>query len=155
VTLGLTLRTYSDRVRDQIIAAVRRQAEGIAIGYGVPSDRMPIVTVSQSEITPATYNDPALAEQLRGVALKTLGTDRVNPADSVMGSEDVGLFTLDGKIPGVMFRLGAADPDKLAHARETGVPLPGPHSPLFAPVYGPTITTGVTAMTAMALDLLK
>jgi amidohydrolase len=155
VTMGLTLRTYSDKVRDQIIAAIRRMAEGIAIGYGVPSDRMPIVTVSQSEITPATYNDPALAERLRGVAVKALGADRVNPAESVMGSEDVGLFTLDGQIPGVMFRLGAADPEKLAHAKETGVPLPGPHSPLFAPVYGPTITTGVTAVTAMALDLLK
>jgi amidohydrolase len=155
VTMGLTLRTYSDKVRDQIIAAVRRMAEGIAIGYGVPSDRMPIVTVSESEITPATYNDPALAERLRGVAVKTLGADHVNPAESVMGSEDVGLFTLDGKIPGVMFRLGAADPAKLAHAKETGVPLPGPHSPLFAPVYEPTITTGVTALTAMALDLLK
>jgi hippurate hydrolase len=155
VVMGLTLRTYSDKVRDQIIAAVRRTAEGIAIGYGIPSDRMPIITVSQSEITPATYNDPALSERLRGVAVKRLGADHVNPADSVMGSEDVGLFTLDGQIPGMMFRLGAADPDKLAHAKETGVLLPGPHSPLFAPVYGPTITTGVTAMTAMALDLLK
>jgi amidohydrolase len=155
VTMGLTLRTYSDKVRDQIIAAVRRTAEGIAIGYGVPESRMPIVTVSQSEITPATYNDPALAERLRMVAVTALGADHVAPADSVMGSEDVGLFSLDGKIPAVMFRLGAADPAKLAHAKETGVPLPGPHSPLFAPVYGPTITTGVTAMTAMALDLLK
>jgi metal-dependent amidase/aminoacylase/carboxypeptidase family protein len=79
----------------------------------------------------------------------------VLPAEAVMGSEDVGLFTLDGKIPGVMFWLGAVDPEQLAHARESGVPLPGPHSPLFAPVYAPTITTGVTAMTAMALDLLK
>ncbi len=58
VTMGLTLRTYSDKVRDQIIADVRRTAEGIAVGYGVPQDRMPIVTVSQTEITPATYNDP-------------------------------------------------------------------------------------------------
>ena len=72
-----------------------------------------------------------------------------------MGSEDVGLFTLDGKIPGVMFRLGAVDAGKLAQAKKSGVPLPSMHSPLFAPVYAPTITTGVTAMTAMALDLLK
>jgi amidohydrolase len=155
VTMGLTLRTYSDKVRDQIIAAVRRTAEGVAIGYGIPADRMPIVTVSQTEITPATYNDPALAERLRTVAVATLGPDRVAEVESVMGSEDMGLFSLDGKIPAVMFRLGAADPIKLAHARETGVPLPGLHSPLFAPVYAPTITTGVTAMTAMALDLLK
>jgi hippurate hydrolase len=155
VTMGLTLRAYSDKVRDQIIADVRRTAEGIAVGYGVPQDRMPIVTVSQTEITPATYNDAPLAERLRKVAVATLGADHVEDAESLMGSEDVGLFSLDHKIPAVMFFLGAADPDKLAHAKETGVPLPGPHSPLFAPVYGPTITTGVTAMTAMALDLLK
>jgi amidohydrolase len=155
VTMGLTLRTYSDKVRDQIIAAIKRTADGIAVGYGVPEDRMPIVNVSQSEITPVTYNDPALAERLRKSAVAALGAEHVEQADSVMGSEDVGLFTLDGKIPGVMFRLGASDPGKLAHAKETGVPLPGVHSPLFAPVYEPTIATGVTAMTAMALDLLK
>ncbi len=155
VTMGLTLRTYSDKVRDQIIAAVKRTAEGIAIGYGVPPDRMPIVNVSQAEITPVTYNDPALAERLRKIGVAALGAEHVEQAESVMGSEDVGLFTLDGKIPGVMFRLGASDPGKLAHAKEIGVPLPGVHSPLFAPVYAPTISTGVTAMTAIALDLLK
>jgi amidohydrolase len=155
VTMGLTLRTYSEKVRDQIIADVRRTAEGIAVGYGVPQDRMPVVTVSETEITPVESNDPALTERMRKVAIGALEADHVDDADSVMGSEDVGLFSLDGKIPAMMFRLGAADPAKLAHARETGVPLPGPHSPLFAPVYAPTIKTGVTAMTAMALDLLK
>jgi metal-dependent amidase/aminoacylase/carboxypeptidase family protein len=72
-----------------------------------------------------------------------------------MGSEDVGQFRLGNTIPGVMFWLGAADPGKLAAAQESGVPLPGPHSALFAPVPEPTIRTGVTAMTAMAMDLLK
>ena len=84
-----------------------------------------------------------------------MGKDHVEDAKAVMGSEDVGLFTLDGKIPGVMYWLGAADPAKLAESTKTGVPLPGPHSALFAPVYAPAIKTGVTAMTAMALDLLK
>jgi hippurate hydrolase len=54
-----------------------------------------------------------------------------------------------------MFRLGASDPAKLAESLRTGVSLPGPHSPLFAPVYEPTIRTGVTALTDMALDILK
>jgi hippurate hydrolase len=155
VTMGLTLRTYSDKVRDQIIAAVKRTAEGIAVGYGVAADRMPIVTASPTEMTPVTYNDPALAERLRAAAVAALGADHVEVAESVMGSEDVGAFTLGGKIPGVMIRLGAVDPEKLAQSKQTGVPLPGLHSALFAPVYGPTITTGVTAMTAMAMDLLK
>ena len=155
VTMGLTLRTYSDKVRDLIIADVRRTAEGVAVGYGVPQDRMPVVTVSQSEIAPVTANDSGLTERMRKAASSAIGVDHVEGAQSIMGSEDVGLFSLDGRIPAMMFRLGAADPAKLALARETGVPLPGPHSPLFAPVYAPTIKTGVTAMTAMALDLLK
>jgi hippurate hydrolase len=155
VTMGLTLRTYSDKVRDQIIAAVRRTAEGVAVGYGIPADRMPIVTVSETEITPATYNDVPLADRLRAVAVAALGADRVVDADAVMGSEDVGQFALDGKIPAVMYRLGASAPAKLTQSKASGVPLPGLHSALFAPVYAPAITTGVTATTAMALDLLK
>jgi hippurate hydrolase len=55
----------------------------------------------------------------------------------------------------MMYWLGAADAQKLAESRKTGVPLPSPHSALFAPIYAPAITTGVTAMTAMALDLLR
>jgi hippurate hydrolase len=67
----------------------------------------------------------------------------------------VGLFSLDGQIPAVMYWLGASDPGKLEESRKTGVPPPRLHSALFSPVYAPAITTGVTAMTAIALDLLK
>jgi hippurate hydrolase len=153
VTLGLTLRTYSSAVRDQILADVRRTANGLAAAYGIPVDRMPTVTITES--TPATFCDPALAERLRAAATAALGKDHVQDAHAVMGSEDVGLFSLDGKIPAVMYWLGAADADKLAESLKSGVPLPSLHSPLFAPVYEPAIKTGVTAMTAMALDLLK
>jgi amidohydrolase len=153
VTLGLTLRTYSDAVRDQIIADVRRTAQGLAEAYGIPADRMPTVTLGEG--TPATLNDPALAERLRASASTALGKERVLDAHAIMGSEDVGLFTLEGEIPGVMYWLGAANPQKLTESKRTGVSLPSPHSALFAPVYAPAITTGVTAMTAMAMDLLK
>jgi len=153
VTMGLTLRTYSMAVRDQIVAAIKREANGLAAGYGIPETRMP--TVELNESTPATINDAAMAERVRASAVAILGAERVKDASAVMGSEDVGLFTLDAKIPGVMYWLGAADADKLEESRKTGVPLPSPHSALFAPVYAPAITTGVTAMTAMAMDLLK
>ena len=153
VQLGISLRTYSPAVRDAIVADIRRTAKGLAESYGVPEDRMPVVTLGES--TPETYNDPALAERLKASAVVALGKDHVEDAKAVMGSEDVGLFTLDGKIPGVMYWLGAADAGKLAESQKTGVPLPSPHSALFAPVYAPAIETGVTAMTAMALDLLK
>ena len=153
VTMGLSLRAYSQAVQDEVIAAVRRTASGIAEANGIPADRMP--TVAMAESTPATYNDPAMAERLRKVAIGALGNDRVEEAKAIMASEDVGLYTLNGKIPGMMYWLGAADPAKLAESRKAGVSLPGLHSALFAPDYAPAITTGVTAMTTMALDLLK
>jgi hippurate hydrolase len=153
VTMGLTLRTYSLPERDEIVADIRRTANGLAEAYGIPADRMPTVSVIES--TPVTYNDPALAERIRKAAVATLGADRVNEATAVMGSEDVGLFTLDGKIPGVMYWLGAAEPAKLAQSLKTGAPLPSLHSALFAPDYAPAITTGVTAMTGVAMSLLQ
>jgi amidohydrolase len=155
VTMGLTLRAYNDAVRDQIIAAVRKTAEGVAVAYNMPADRMPIVTVSETEITPATINDTALAERLRKVAIATLGADHVEVSEPVMGSEDVGLFSLNGTIPAVMFQLGAVDPAKIAESKASGKQLPGLHSPLFAPMYEPTIRTGVVEMTSMAISLLQ
>jgi amidohydrolase len=153
VELGLTLRTYSAALRDSILADIRRTADGLAQAYGIPADRMPIVKVAEG--TPATLNDSSLADHLRASATAALGPDHVEQAKAVMGSEDVGLFTLDAKIPGVMFWLGVADPGKLAESHKTGISLPSLHSALFAPVYAPAIQTGVTAMTAMSLDLLK
>ena len=153
VTMGLTLRTYSAAVRDQIIADIRRTATGLAQAYGIPASRMP--TVSLGESVPATINDPALAERLRAIAEAAIGKDNVLEAVPVMGSEDVGLFSLDGKIPTVMYWLGAANPAQFAASRASGVPLPSLHSALFAPDYEPAITTGVTAMTSMALNLLQ
>ncbi len=154
VDLGLTLRTFSAAETDRILAGIRRTANGLAEAYGIPADRMPTATVYES--TPVTYNDPALADRIRAAAIAALGQERViTPEKPVMGSEDVGAFSLDGKIPCVMYWLGAADPEKLAESRQTGIPLPSLHSPLFAPDYEPAIPTGVTAMTAVALDILK
>jgi hippurate hydrolase len=153
VTLGMTLRTYSAAVRDQIIADIRRTAWGLAEAYGIPANLLPTVTLGES--TPATVNDSGLNERLRASATAALGKDHVLEAAAVMGSEDVGQFSLDGKIPAVMYWLGAADPAKLAASHASGYPLPSLHSALFAPVYTPAITAGVTAMSAMALDLLK
>jgi amidohydrolase len=153
VTMGLTLRTFSMEQRDAIVADIRRTANGLAESYGIPADRMPTVAVNES--TPVTLNDQGLDDRMRADAIAALGKDRVLDAQAVMGSEDVGLFSLNGQIPAVMYWLGAADPQRLAESRKTGVPLPGPHSALFYPVYAPAITTGVTTMTAIGLDLLN
>lgn len=154
VRMGLTMRAYDEQTRLKMIEGIRRIANGVAVGYGVAPDRMPLIEVSQSEITPATLNDPGFEAQLETAAKQALGPEHVLPAHAIMSSEDFGQFRLENTLPGVMFWVGAADPAKLAAAEKAGTALPGVHSALFAPVPEPTIRTGVTAMTAMAIDLL-
>jgi amidohydrolase len=152
-TLGLTLRSYDKQVMENMIAAVRRTANSVAEAYGVAADRMPTITIPEK--TDPTVSDPELTARMQKVAVDALGKDRVTKVIPVMGAEDVGFLTDGGKIPMLVFRLGVADPGKLAEAQKTGKPLPNIHSALFAPVYGPAIRTGVTALTSMALNLLQ
>jgi amidohydrolase len=155
VKMELTTRCYSEAVRQTIIEGVKRTAKGIAIAAGVPEDRMPIVTVLEHESTPALIDDSALTAKLREVFVAKLGAQNVIEQKPVMGSEDFGIFSMHETIPAVMFRLGAYDPVKVAESARTGVPLPSPHSPFFAPLPEPTLRTGVTAMTDAALALLQ
>jgi len=153
--MELTTRCYSEAVRRTIIDGVERTARGIAIVGGVPEDRMPVVTVLENESTPATINDVALAARLQKIFVAKLGAANVIERKPIMGSEDFGLFSLGQKIPAVMFWLGAYDPAKVAESEKTGVPLPSPHSPFFAPLPEPTLRTGVTVMTDAAVALLQ
>ena len=156
VTLQLTIRTYKEEVRQHVLAAIKRIAEGTALAAGVPADRAPVVRVNETEFTPATYNDPALAERLFGVFNAALGADNVVRMPPIMASEDFGRFALEGhQIPAVIFWVGAVEPAKVAESKRTGTPLPSLHSSLFAPVPEPTIRTAVKAMTVAVLDLMK
>lgn len=156
VHLALTVRAYREEVRQRILASLDRMARGIALADGIPPERAPIVKASGTEYTPATYNDPQLTERLAGVFKKALGAENVVQTPPIMASEDFGRFGLEGhQIPICMFSLGAVDAAKLAESERTGKPLPGLHSSLFAPVPEPTIRTGVKAMTAAVLDLMK
>jgi len=155
VKMELTTRCYSEEVRQTIIDGVKRIAKGVAIAAGVPADRMPIVTVLNDESTPATINDPALSAKLQKIFEAKLGADNVIERKAIMGSEDFGIFSLDHQIPAVIFWLGAYDPAKVAESERTGVALPSPHSPLFAPLPEPALRTGITAMTDAAIALLQ
>src|SRR5271170_130937 len=155
VKMELTTRCYSEEERQRIIEGVKRTAKGVAIAAGVPESRMPIVTVLDDESTPSTINDAALAARLQKIFVAKLGADNVIERKPIMGSEDFGIFSLDHKIPAVIFWLGAYDPAKVAESDRTGVALPSPHSPFFAPSPEPTLRTGVTAMTDAAVALLQ
>ncbi len=154
VMLQLTLRSYTDEVRNQTIAAIKRIARGLAQAAGIPEDRMPIVTI-KDEFTPATYNDPALARRVSTALKEWLGEANVHAVKPVMAGEDFSEYgRTAAKIPICIFWLGAVKPDQWEESRRTGKLLPSLHSSRFAPLPEPTIKTGVTAMTAAVLELI-
>lgn len=73
-----------------------------------------------------------------------------------MGGEDFGEYgRTTEKIPIAILWLGAIAPERVQESLRTGQSLPSLHSSQFAPLPEPTIKTGITAMTAAVLDLLK
>jgi hippurate hydrolase len=53
-----------------------------------------------------------------------------------------------------MFWLGTVDGARFKENQSTGKPLPPLHSSQYLPAIRPTLETGITAMTSVALDLL-
>jgi len=155
VKLELTTRAFSDKSRDTTLSGLRQIALGIGATAALPPDKMPTVTVLEAESTPVLFNDPSLTARVRSTLVQTLGEQNVFTGEPVMGSEDVGVFSLDNKIPTCYFRLGAADPTKFAAATAAGKPLPGPHTSRFEPDPEPTLRTGVQSLTAAAISLLQ
>jgi len=154
VHLQLTVRTYKEEVRQQILASLKRIANGLAEAAGVPADRMPIVEVSES--TMATYNNPEMTARVAAALKRELGAGNAIEAPPVMASEDFGYFGgEDHAIPSVMFMAGAIDAERMEASRKSGTPLPSLHSSLFYPAPEATIRTAVEAMTAAVLELMK
>ena len=153
--LQVTVRANSQAVRDQLIASIERMAKGIGAANGLPADKLPIVTVSES--TPVTVNDAALARRLNNAIGDALGKDVVVPfRQTNMGAEDFAFF-VDQQygIPGYYFAVGGTKPEWVAAAKNGGTPVAGHHSPLFKIDPEPSVRLGIEAMTAAALDLLR
>ncbi len=156
VKMQLTVRTYKADVRERVLAAIDQIAKGIATAGGVPPERAPIIDVAKDQFTPATYNNPELTKRLIAVWKKSLGNENVEIVEPTMGGEDFSEYSLpDHSIPAVDFHVGAVDPEKIAQFKKEGKELPSLHSSKFAPVPEPTIRTGIVAMTAAVLELMK
>jgi hippurate hydrolase len=110
--------------------------------------------IDHYEGTDLVYNDPALAQRLRGVLESALGKDHVLIQEPITPSEDFAYFTEQG-IPGFYFSLGGADPDKFEQAKASGTMLPSNHSPLFSPDVDPALHTGIVAEVAVLRNLLN
>ena len=71
-----------------------------------------------------------------------------------MTSEDFAEYGVAG-VPSVLLHIGAVSQAKLDDAKRTGIPVPAPHSPEWAPDLEPTLKAAVRAETAAILELLS
>ncbi|MCR9292387.1 MAG: amidohydrolase [bacterium] len=146
--LQLTVRSYSDEVRQHLLAAIKRKALAVAQSYRAPE---PDIRVSEG--TPALKNDAELTSRLTQCFRQCLGPENVMPMDPVMGGEDFSQFGLAG-VPIVMYRLGVVSQDRLQRFADLGQTPPSLHSPSFYPDIDRALPAGLSSMISAALELL-
>ncbi len=151
--LQLTVRSYTDEVRDKLLAGIERVAKNQARVMGVAEDMLPDVEV-KDEYTPALWNDPELVARGVSVMRTVLGADKVFESSKAMGGEDFARYGREG-IPSFMFRLGTISPERYQAAQQGGPALPSLHSPFYYPEPEASIRTGVKTLAALARDLLS
>lgn len=155
VRLQLTLRSYKTETRKHLVESIKRIVKAQAESANMPADRLPEVILSDDSAN-ALYNQPELCAEVRQLAGQAIGADNVLTREPVMGAEDFSEYGLTKeKVPLCMFWLGTQPPAVVAAAKAKGTALPSLHSPLFKPVPEPTIETGVKAMTAAVIGLMK
>ena len=149
VELELTVRSNDEETRKVLLAGIKRTAEGVARGLGVPDNLLPIVEYG-FESTPTTVNDEETSARIRTAFAKNFGEERliVTPPDG-MGAEDFAYFVQpDTGVKGVYFVVGGTPEKDLDKAA-------GHHSPLFKIEPEPSVKTGAHAMTVGAMALLN
>ncbi|GAA3933338.1 amidohydrolase [Actinomadura viridis] len=150
--LLLSVRTFDEAVRTRVLDAIERVTRAEAAASGAP--RPPDITTTES--FPPVVNDPEGCAVTRRGFDADLGPGLVYDPGPVTGSEDVGLLAEAAGVPCVYWLLGGADPAGFAGAADVEAvaeivrALPSNHSPLFAPVIEPTLTTGVAALASAA-----
>ena len=148
--LLLSVRSYDERVRARVLAAIGRIVSAEAAASGAPAEP----EIDTLVTFPALVNDAAVCAKL--TELFNAGVGLTLDPGPVTGSEDVGLFATEAGVPLGYWLLGGADPalfagrTTLAEAKEVVDGLPSNHSPLFAPLIEPTLRTGVAALTSAA-----
>jgi amidohydrolase len=147
--LQLTVRSYSPETRERLIEGIKRKAKATALSAGAPE---PVIELS--DWTPATKNDAALVDRVVPSFVRVLGDENVIPVEPSMGGEDFSQYGLAG-VPIFMCRLGSVNADRLAELTKGGKHPPSLHSPFYYPDARETIATGVAAMSAAVVDLMK
>lgn len=148
--LQLTVRSYSDEVRNRLLEGIRRKAVACAASAGASEPEIKV-----SEGTPSLFNDIEMTARLTASLKKSLGDDRVTTAVPVMGGEDFSQFGRRGEIPVMLFWLGTVEQERLNRYTNMQLPPPGLHSAEYYPDPELSLETGIAAMCHAVMELAR
>ena len=151
--LQITVRTFSNTVRDKVHEAIGRIIRAEASASNAPTE--PEIEVLMSY--PVLINDPAATSRTVAALGAEVGAEKLIEQPLIMGAEDFGAFGTAAGIPSVFWYVGGTDPEVYAKAAQAGrldQDIPSNHSPYFAPVLEPTLATGIRTMVAAAREWL-
>ena len=132
----INMRTLDDEVREHLLSALRRVILGEAMASGAPEPE-----IEELYTFPLLVNDVEETARVVAVLRGVLGEDKVLEKPAVMGSEDFGALPDALGVPGVYWFFGGHPQEVL----DSDEPTPTNHSPFFAPVMEPTLSTGTEA----------
>jgi hippurate hydrolase len=150
--MRVSLRSYDAEVRERLMTSIDRIVRAEAAASGAPEE--PEVLLEES--FPVLVNDPDACARTQAGFERDLGPGLTVDPGQVTGSEDVGMLATAAGVPLVYWLLGGADPAAFAGVTDRdGLArvvreLPSNHSPRFAPVIEPTLSTGVAALVSAA-----
>ena len=153
--LQITVRANDEKTRAELLAGIRRVAEGVGRMNGMADDKLPVVTVADP--TPVTLNDGPLARRLNAAIGAAMGPEAVVPFEQMgRGGEDFSRYGQpEHGVAAVIYQVGGTPKAALDAARSGGPPVPSHHSPLFKVDPRASVVTGATAMTSAVLELLR
>lgn len=149
--LGIDIRSYSDESRNHLRAAVERVVRAEAQASSAPRDP----DFDWSTSLPVLVSDPDATDATVSAFRSHFGADRMFEIPPVPASEDVGAFGAALGVPTVFWFFGGIDQNAIDEATREGRPLPVNHSPEFAPVIEPTLSTGIQALAVAARAWLE
>lgn len=151
--LLLNIRSYDTRVRAKVLAAVERIVRAECEAAASPKDP----EFEFYEQFPLTSNDARVTEKVTAAFTRHFGGDAVQRASRQTASEDFSRIPDAFGVPYAYWFLGGCDPDSYRAAEARGTvaqDIPANHSPAYAPVLDPTLSTGVQSHVAAALACL-
>ncbi|MGX1668963.1 amidohydrolase [Streptomyces sp. NPDC055400] len=150
--LGVNVRTFTPVIRDKVRNAIERivTAESQASGAEQPPE------FDWAGAAPALVSEPEATRTTVAAFAEHFGQQRIMPMPQVNASEDVGVFGEVLGVPTVFWFWGGLDTETVltALAQDRLDELPANHSPHFAPLVEPTLSTGVEALVVAALEWL-